>query len=183
MISTTIKEATKDEHQMLEVEVIKRLKAIRSDADYAALLQYFYNYFSSIEKVITPFITNEVLADYEQRRNSRYIKDDIQNLGEALNENHSVALPVITSPLQAMAALYVMEGSIMGGKIIVQMLAKNGITKGTSFFEGYGAETGNMWSTFTAALNNQYQQEGDEKIASDTANQTFACFRALFQQN
>lgn len=167
-------------HQKLEKEVILKLKAIRSDEDYIALLKNFNTYFSALENAITPYITPEVLADFPQRRNSAYIKRDIIELGGDATAKTGIEVPEIKNALDAMAALYVMEGSIMGGKIIVQMLAKGGVTKGVSFFSGYGEDTGRMWGTFVQALDQTGKNKDDENRAVEVANETFNCFAKVF---
>ena len=70
MLSTAIKTATQEAHQKLEKKVVKKLKAVRSNADYAELLKYFYAYFNKLENKIAPFITADVLPDHKNRRTS-----------------------------------------------------------------------------------------------------------------
>jgi heme oxygenase len=181
MLSTNIKEATKPAHQQLEKTVILRLKAIRSQADYAALLKYFYAYFSALERNFAPFMTAAVLPDYQERRHAAYLKKDIEALGFSVDELPDATAPVITNVLQALGAMYVMEGSIMGGSIIVQMLAKGGIVDGVSFFSGYGERTGEMWGKFVGAMNGQAQTADEEAMAIETANETFQRFGDVFE--
>ena len=73
-----------------------------------------------------------------------------------------------------------MEGSIMGGRIIVQMLEKAGITSGVSFFSGYGEATGQMWQRFTDVLNRHAPTEQDQTNAIAAANATFMQFQQVF---
>jgi heme oxygenase len=180
MLSINIKEATKEAHQQLEKKVVMKLKSIRSNADYADLLKHFYAYFNAVEQAIKPYITEAVLPDYAERRNSGYLKADIEELGASINELPAVSVPQIDSAAEALGALYVMEGSIMGGSIIVQMLAKYGVTRGVSFFSGYGEVTGQMWGKFIAVLNAQTQNEMQEILAIKTANETFSNFGKVF---
>lgn len=180
MLSNSIKEATRDAHLHLEKKVVQKLKAIRSNHDYADFLKHFYAYFSHIERVIAPFITAEVLPDYTQRRNSSYIKSDIEALGGNIEELPATTTPDIQNTVQALGALYVLEGSIMGGSIIVKMLEKAGITEGVSFFSGYGEATGRMWGIFTEVLNSHAKTEDDEAQAVATANSTFEHFSYVF---
>lgn len=182
MLSTKIKEATKEAHQQLEKQVVLKLKAIRSDADYADVLKHFYAYFNAVEKAIAPYITADVLPDYAQRRNSSYLKSDIVELGQTATNLPETVAPRIENVQQALGALYVMEGSIMGGSIIVQMLAKHGVEQGTSFFSGYGSQTGAMWSKFVAVLNANAQNETQEQQAIDAANETFRKFAETFDR-
>lgn len=182
MLSTNIKEATKAEHQNLEKQVVLKLKAIRSNEDYADLLKHFFAYFSHIEETIKPFITASVLPDYAQRRNSGYIKADILELGADITHLPFTTVPKIENAVQALGALYVLEGSIMGGSIIVKMLEKEGVTKGVSFFSGYGEDTGMMWGNFIAVLNAQAKTEQEEQEAIVAANETFKHFAYVFEK-
>ena len=49
MLNQLIKNNTKEEHQALEGIVVRQLKAIRTDADYAEILKNFYSYFNAVE--------------------------------------------------------------------------------------------------------------------------------------
>ena len=89
-----------------------------------------------------------MLPDYDKRRSASYLKADIEALGATTDELPEAQAPQITNAAEAMGALYVLEGSIMGGPYIVQMLQKRGIEKGFSFFSGYGADSGHMWKAF-----------------------------------
>jgi heme oxygenase len=180
MLSQRIKEETREAHQQLEILVVKEIKAIGAKQDYAALLDKFYTYFSRVEQQISPFITSEVLPDYSERRNSTYLKRDMEALGYTVKERGEVDVPLITSSITALGALYVLEGSIMGGSIIVQMLSKLGISDGISFFSGYGKDTGAMWQRFTNALNQHAATPDDEAEAINTANETFIQFKKMF---
>lgn len=182
MLSTKIKEATTEAHQNLEGKVVRKLKAIRSNDDYADLLKYCYAYFNALEQAVAPYITAEILPNHASRRHSGYIKADIEELGSNVNELPAVTVPAVNNLVEALGALYVMEGSIMGGPYIVQMLAKGGINTGVSFFSGYGEQTGRMWGIFTEVLNNAAQSEKEEAQAVKSARETFANFAEAFTE-
>ncbi|MBE8712784.1 biliverdin-producing heme oxygenase [Sphingobacterium hungaricum] len=182
MLNEEIKTATKSAHQQLEVVVIRELKSIRSDEDYAQFLKKFHIYFQAIEQLIAPFLTPEVLPDYAHRRNSKDLAVDIHSLGSELGKSEQPLTPKIENTLDALSALYVLEGSIMGGPIIVQMLQKNGISKGFSFFSGYGAETGTRWNAFIEVLNRYGADPATNSQAIAIANETFEKFGLVFKQ-
>jgi heme oxygenase (biliverdin-IX-beta and delta-forming) len=182
MVTTELKEGTKTAHLDLEKVVVQRLKNIRTNEDYAALLRYFYAYFSHVERAVAPYITADVLPDYASRRNSSYLKKDIEALGGNVNDLPMTSVPEILNKYQALGALYVMEGSIMGGSIIVKMLEKGGITTGVSFFSGYGETTGAMWGVFSGVLNQQATADEHQKMMVEAANGTFAHFGRVFEQ-
>lgn len=182
MLSTKIKEATKVPHQQLEGVVVRKLKAIRNEGDYADFLKHFYAYFNAVEKAIKPFITKEILPDYEDRRNSSYLRKDIEALQASITDLPEAQAPAISNVQEALGALYVLEGSIMGGSIIVKMLEKSGITQGISFFSGYGAATGQKWTLFIDVLNKNASSEEEEELAISAAGNTFAQFGKVFEQ-
>lgn len=182
MLSIQLKEATKVAHQELEKTVVLRLKTIRSDSDYAAVLKCFYAYFSAIEHAIAPYINPSNLGDYQNRRNSSYLQKDIQDLGGNIEALPEVSIPTIQSTADAFAALYVLEGSIMGGPYIVQMLQKYGLSKGFSFFSGYGEQSQAMWQLFTTALNSVAKDADTELHMIARANETFDRFGDVFQK-
>ncbi len=181
MLAEKLKQNTLTNHQQLEKLLVGRMKAIRSKEDYINLLQLFYSYFGGLEQQIDQFMNADELPDYRQRRKSSALVNDITALGgvpaqKATGEN----LPAIQSIIQAYGAMYVIEGSTLGGKIISKMMAQQlGITdgKGLSFFSGYGADTETMWDTFKHMLNNQAYTPADETLLINTANQTFLKFK------
>ncbi|ULT29176.1 biliverdin-producing heme oxygenase [Sphingobacterium sp. E70] len=153
---------------------------MRSEADYAEVLKGFYAYFRAVEDNIAPFVTAEVLPDLAERRNSSYIKNDIETLGGNVDSLPEATAPTVNNVLEALASLYVLEGSIMGGPYIVQMLNKYGVNKGTSFFEGYGENSREMWAGFTAVLNKYAEDPATYDHAVEIANQTFYNFGDVF---
>lgn len=180
MISTKIKEATREAHQELEKTVVLQLKNIRSEADYAHVLKNFYAYFSAVEQAVAPYITVNTLPDISERRNSSYLKTDIEELGSNVTDLPATVAPDIHNLPEAFAALYVLEGSIMGGPYIVQMLQKFGMDKGFHFFSGYGADSGKMWQAFTTVLDAVPQNAEDEESMLQKANETFQRFGDVF---
>lgn len=180
MLAAQIKEVTKNAHQQVEKKVVLSIKSIKSEEDYVDLLKRFYAYFSKVEAAVQPYISPQLLPDLASRRNASYIKADIVELGSSLKELPSATIPEITNSSQAMGALYVLEGSIMGGPYIIQMLRKLGINKGFSFFSGYGDEATQKWQSFISALNSVAKTEEDSHQAINSATKTFLHFGEVF---
>jgi heme oxygenase len=180
MIAEQIKEKTHTHHQALEASMIRRIKAIENTDDYVALLQIFYSYFVGLENKIKRFISN-ALPDLENRRKAGELAKDIHYFGADLPQlavgDH---LPEINNHYQAMAALYVIEGSTLGGIYISKMIAKQlnlSSTEGLTFFEGYGDKTKQMWEEFKVVLNDQPSNDIEEQQMTATANETFLKFK------
>lgn len=181
MIHEVLRKQTEAAHQQVEKLVIAKLKNIHSNEDYVNLLKIFFAYFIRLEVAVRPFISSEVLPDYAERRHAASLADDIISLGYMPNGLPDVIVPSIDNTVKALGALYVMEGSVMGGRIIIQMLEKRGITEGISFFTGYGSETETRWSSFVAVLDRYIKQEYEQE-AIEAANQTFSNLAGVFLQ-
>ncbi|MVN77935.1 hypothetical protein GO988_16520 [Hymenobacter sp. HMF4947] len=85
----------------------------------------------------------------EARQRAHLILEDLQVPASAL------ALCPIMPPLaswpQLLGAMYVLEGSTLGGQVIARQLAKADIPLRT-YFGGYGAQTGPRWKAFCQLL-------------------------------
>jgi heme oxygenase len=125
-------------------------------------------------------MTTQLLPDYLERRNSSYLKKDIEILGGNVQDIQEIEVPKIFNEVSALGALYVMEGSIMGGRIIIQMLQKLEIDTGISFFTGYGQDAGDKWGIFTKVMNETASSESQQDETISAANQTFALFEKVF---
>jgi heme oxygenase len=184
MLSEKLKEETKQNHQILEKALVGKMKAIRSVEEYANLLTFFYSYFGGLETLIDTTIDTAQLPDSHQRRKTQAIADDIISLGGTVPQKATgQALPRITDHLEALGALYVIEGSTLGGKIISKMMQQqlNLGEKGLSFFTSYGDKTEAMWESFKDALNQQAQNPEQEAVVIAAANQTFLKFGEWFK--
>lgn len=187
MFTDKIKEATLQNHQLVEKVLIGKMKSMRSANDYVELLRIFYSYFGGLEQQIKPYINIATLPDHNDRRKTVAIADDLATLGGKLPDVAvGEELPAINNELEALGALYVIEGSTLGGKIISQMLQKHlNITDGSglSFFNGYGDNTQQMWDVFKTNLNNAVKTPADEAVVLNAANETFSKFKQWIEQS
>ncbi len=181
MLAEQLKKDTLRSHQQLEKMLVGRMKAIRSKEDYVNLLQLFYTYFGGLETQIDQYIGKNELNDYAERRKTQALAHDIETLGgKPMAKANDEDLPQIKNVLQAYAAMYVIEGSTLGGKIISKMMAQQlGINngEGLSFFNGYGDGTETKWESFKDTLNNVTKSSEEDKIVIAAANETFDKFK------
>lgn len=172
--ATELKKETAAAHQQVEDWLIPKLQALTSPQEYVQLLNMFYGFFHPLQTCIGTYITPDVLEDISYRRSAGWILLDLQAMGCQLQHipecNH---LPIINSLPRALGALYVLEGSTLGGRVISKMLQKNKHLQLTEkclhFFEGYKEETGHRWKTFVAALN----RRTEVPQITEAANETF----------
>jgi heme oxygenase len=185
LLSDQLKISTNAPHQELERTLIMRMRAMQTLEDYITLLQVFYSFFGALEGRISSYIGGTELPDHLQRRKSESLATDIRALGGVLPEKLALSdIPVIDDHLQAFGALYVMEGSTLGGQIISRMIAEQlGIgDKGLSFFQSYGEHRSTMWATFKLTLNRQAANEAERERIITAAGATFRKFKVLLDR-
>jgi heme oxygenase len=83
-----------------------------------------------------------------------------------------------------LGALYVVEGSTLGGQYIARHLQETlGLTPahGAAFFSGHGAETGRLWNEVKAEL--VALDDAEVEIVIQAAKATFGFFRSVLAQS
>jgi heme oxygenase (biliverdin-IX-beta and delta-forming) len=185
MLSEKIKEETKQNHQLLEKKLVAFMRAIRSKEDYVELLILFYSFFGGLEIAIDAQLDHSHLPDYKLRRKTAFLADDLVQFGRTPPDLAGAdELPGIHNHLQALGALYVIEGSTLGGTIISKMIKQQlaiSDNKGLSFFNGYREETEKMWQDFKLFLNRPLRP-GGEAVVIQAANDTFNKFSQWFDK-
>jgi len=185
-LSEKLKERTKINHQNLEKKLLEDLKRVRSLVEYAELLVGFYCFFGGLEPYIAKHIRLDTLPDYPFRRKTAAMLDDLKSIGSRIPVLADIdALPPIGNHFQALGALYVIEGSTLGGQIICKMLRAQMISddpKGLSFFSGYQDQTYEMWSVFKETVDGITEPKHEELVI-DSANETFLRFTLWFDQH
>jgi heme oxygenase len=182
-----LKSDTLANHQQLEKNLVGKLKGMQTADDYIRILQLFYGYFAALEDQINKYIGIEKLTDYADRRKTLSIKNDLIALkGEVPEKALAVDLPEINDALQAFGALYVIEGSTLGGQVISKMIAKqlpHETQEGLSFFTSYGDDTMLMWNQFKTVLESQATSTASSSIIIQAANETFFKFKLWMEKH
>jgi heme oxygenase (biliverdin-IX-beta and delta-forming) len=170
-----LKQHTAQQHEYAEFLLLPKLKNINTLADYTAILRMFYGFFAPVQEAISQFVLKEQLPDIAARRHARLILSDLENCGSQEVPLICTQLPAIDNTASAFGALYVLEGSTLGGRMIARMLNQNATvplrTEQLRFFQGYGEQTGPMWVRFIASLN----QQTDINTLTASAQDTFIC--------
>ena len=176
-LSQQLKEQTAAAHQQLEQRLQPYLMDAPTQQHYIHVLQSFYGFFAPLQEAIASFVTEAVLPDVQERRSAAWIKKDLDYLQQstgAVAAPHE--LPLINNTPAAMGALYVLEGSTLGGRMITKHLMRQLPqlpAAALQFFSGYGEHTGSKWKTFMEALNQLPYNESDYSTVIQTANTTF----------
>lgn len=185
--SHLLKQATRINHQQLEKAVVQKIKKIETRKDYIELLQHFHGYFGALEEKIDRLVVDGLDEHQFQRRKATRLANDIETLGGTVKEKASEDdLPSIENYYQALGALYVIEGSTLGGRVIVNLVKKqlkDPTDKGFSFFNGYGDETENRWAAFKNLLDEALNNKDGKKQLLEAADATFEKFKAWIEKN
>ena len=180
-----LKHETAEAHAKTEEILSPKLSSIKNYDDYACILKMFYGFFFFLEDSVQSYIRANILPDIGERRNSKFILKDLEAISSSTKQLAICnAVPEIRSIAQALGALYVMEGSTLGGRMISKMLMKNTFVvfndSNLNFFSGYKEQTGNRWKSFLTVVD-KYEEDADEIIAS--ANETFDCLTNWMKQS
>ncbi|QHS60934.1 biliverdin-producing heme oxygenase [Chitinophaga agri] len=186
-----LRERTGKQHQDLERVLIPRIKAANTPEAYTSLLQLFYGYYYPLEQHIAAHMDITFPGGFERRRKAALLLDDIAAItnAPAIQPICCNDIPEIADNAQALGAMYVLEGSTLGGQVICQILSRNlsspDLPKALSFFNGYGADTQSYWDTFVHYLQGYNGDDTQRQRLLDAAAATFEHFRswAVSQQN
>lgn len=103
------------------------------------------------------------------RQRAHLILKDLNQPADALPICPDIP-PLATWP-QLLGAMYVLEGSTLGGQVISRQLAKQNIPL-RSYFSGYGERTGPLWKAFCQLLSQEATPDNEADIVQ-SASLTF----------
>ena len=154
-LSRRLRAATADLHREAE-SVLDLTAAIHDRASYAATLDRFHGFYVPLNQALRRFTEWPSLdIDRAARDQAARAAADLAALGLQPSPATAPAFAALTTFPQALGALYVQEGSTLGGQIILRQIAaaQMGIPPGAmSFFAGHGPANGAMWRSFVGAL-------------------------------
>ncbi|RYU93364.1 biliverdin-producing heme oxygenase [Emticicia agri] len=154
--------------------------------NYVAYLQKMREIVAFYEAEVFPAL-NDALPDLQKREKLPLIDEDLSYLSSDIS-----GLPIFSASGEqnssvgyALGCMYVMEGSTLGGKVILKHISKTlGINpeQGGSYFDGYGDQTGQYWKTFLHILQ-EYSatHDCDDEIITG-AKDTFISIKNYFEQ-
>lgn len=149
---------------------------------YAALLRRMLGFHAPLEARLGEVAGLDAFGiDVAARRRSHLLRADLASLGET-TEAPMAPLRAFGTAAQALGALYVAEGSTLGGRHLARALdtlLPPGI-EGRRFLLGHGERHGEMWRTCCAALEVCDATPAGRADMLRGAEDTFAAFEAWF---
>jgi heme oxygenase len=183
MVAMRLKAETLQSHEDLEKHpnLIAMGEGEMTLDGYADILRRFYPFWEAVEQSAYNFEgVKSVLPDIEDRKLSANLLADLKALNvEPAPSYHGINW--VTDLASAMGTIYVIEGSTLGGRVIVKRVMeqlKLTPQNGCSYYFGYGAETGAKWKGFMDGLAacNFSDAEADQVVAA--ATKTFDALNA-----
>ena len=183
-----LRETTLPAHTKLESLPISE-RIVQPDItkeEYALYLNLMSRIVADIEKHIFPIVA-DTLPDIDQRKKSNLIQADLAFLSPANTfTNYPLQEAGYTySPSFAMGVMYVIEGSTLGGRVIMKNIENTlgyNADQGGKYFAGYGAQTGLLWKSFLKTFM-QFAETHDEEDISAGANFAFTVIHNYLQKN
>ena len=118
--------------------------------------------------------------DYRYR--ALLILEDLARLGHDAAPLLYPKLPPLSTRAQLLGAMYVLEGSTLGGQVIARQLDKAGIAA-HAFFTGRAGRTGPLWKSFCQLLTETAETGDDDPEAIvASAIHTFQALSAWLNQ-
>ena len=180
-IMMRLKNDTGIAHKQLEKSAcFKRLFADDYQiSEYAQLLGYFYGYFSAIEPVLFTDLPQEYHSGLQYRTKIDLLRQDLAFLSTNADAlPFCETLPELTSFAQKMGALYVLEGSLLGGRVIGRHLTSHfgaDIVSALNFYHCYGENLDRQWRGFAEFMMHYFDNQNDQVINEviEAANAAF----------
>jgi len=139
--------------------------------EYAAYVSLMYAIVRDTEEFVFPKVA-QIITDIDSRCKLSHLNSDSEAIQFPVHKAKTSLAQQWEIPF-ALGILYVVEGSSLGGRVILQNITKTlGYTEenGARYFSGYGNTTGSQWKKFLDMLSDYERDYGqsDQIIAGAT---------------
>lgn len=176
-----LREATAEDHASVE----GGMSLMAPDLDretYLATLQRIFGVVSAWESFAEAAAPPELRELVRARARRRLLENDIRSLAGTVSPAATALFPETLQQIRGrsafLGAMYVMEGSRLGGQFIArhvdEVLDLDG-EHGTTYFRGFGERTGSMWKELIAVLERDIPEEETERTIQ-AAKEMFRVF-------
>jgi heme oxygenase len=181
----TLREHTQDAHRRLhELEVFSALLAGRlGRARYATLLACLHAYYQRVDAVLQSacVILRADQFNYHYCARTPFFARDLVSLGAEACDNHSHVdvLPPLHTPAALAGALYVIEGSLLGGATLDRAARRvlachdDGDTAGRAYWSWCREVAAQRWQRTTTLIDTWLDTAAQTRQAVTTASATF----------
>ncbi len=153
---------------------------------YLLYLSLMHDIVKQAEENVFPAL-NSVISDLEERRKKTSLEEDMAFLKFSKNKNNQPLGDTSGfSTAFAMGIFYVLEGSTLGGRVILKNISETlgyDAENGASYFSGYGGQTGSRWKNFLHVLQAYAENNDCEDEIIAGADFAFNAIHRHFSQN
>lgn len=178
-VLTALRQGTANLHRRLEA----RLPFFATTLDvglYRRLLMAYYGFHAPFEVALAPHVT---ALDHTRRAKTPTLVRDLLALGLTSEDIHALPrcsdIPAIHCDHSALGAMYVLEGSTLGGQVLKRAMAERlqiDAGNGGAFLDVYGQATGPLWRGFLAFLASATAHLEQHEVVVEAAIDTFSSF-------
>lgn len=178
-LSLKLRNGTAEQHKNVEAGV-SVMSPNFTLAHYQEVLSRSYEFFRAYEVSLQDWAHLKIPHLTDRMNRSQLIKRDLEQLGVRLPSQ----IPTLKAPqseAEVLGAMYVMEGSTLGGQVICRHLRESLQLPETAlnFYRGYGPDTGKYWHEFKHHLDGFSDQTEDfTRACVRSAQQMFESFGA-----
>ncbi len=168
-------------HQQLESHPIsQRITSTQISAtDYQRYLQIMQRVVVAVEAAVNPML-HQHIPDIYARSKQEWLKQDLKDGSGETNPYPPFLFSIDERNIAyALGAFYVLEGSTLGGRVILKSLPAN-TAGGTRYFEGYGPQTGPMWKALLNIMCDYSNSSETQDTIISAAIDTFAAIHQYF---
>jgi heme oxygenase (biliverdin-IX-beta and delta-forming) len=177
-LHTLLRTRTRASHDGVE-EIIRAAGFFSSLQRYRSYLAAMLGFHREAEGRLELLNAHEIVVDFPSRRRATSARADLIALGAEADAvtvpAPPAAAPAIDEPAaEVLGLLYVLEGSTLGGALLVQSIAHLGVSgnHGGTYLTSYGPARGRMWRSFLKTLQ-EWEQRGLSRehtvLAADAA--------------
>ncbi|HYG25175.1 MAG TPA: biliverdin-producing heme oxygenase [Verrucomicrobiae bacterium] len=183
MLTEILREQTRRQHE--ELESANPLP--QSEADYVRQLKKFFGFVEPWERAVAQALPADDMIRAGRQKTS-WLEQDLEFFGINHADREQLPrineLPSLASRAEILGAAYVLEGSTLGGQVIVRHLeGELGLRDGQGYryFRSYGPDVGAQWKAFRDELLRASSTAHDPVIVG-AARETFEMLHRWFRQ-
>jgi heme oxygenase (biliverdin-IX-beta and delta-forming) len=179
-----LRRETEVEHRAVEQSLPLMHEGLDT-AQYVLCLRRMYGIVAAWEEHAAEIAPEWMRPTLAARQRKHLLKLDLTWFGATKQDDSRPALPNMKDVPSLLGAMYVMEGSTLGGQLIARHLEATLPLiegRGDSYFRGHGALTGPMWKEFCEMMKIHVPDDQTDVVVA-SARAMFTAFREWMQGN
>ena len=179
-----LRSGTESEHRAAE-KAMPILQANLTLPAYVFTLERLFGFVSGWEAICDTSAPAWMQPMMRLRRRAPLLGSDLQLLSPGFQQSSPSQMPKLLTDADYLGAMYVMEGSRLGGSLIARHVEKTlslSPGQGNAYFRGAGAATGQLWMEFLEVLRNRVPDDQTEAVVI-AAQEMFRFFTAWMQSD